>query len=281
MSNEKILIVEDEIIVAMGIEQKLIDLGYDVVDIIDTGENAVKRAGQLKPDLILMDIVLKGEMDGVEAAQQIHDELDIPIIYLTAYSDKDILKRAQMTEPYGYMIKPFRKSEVNAYIEVAIYKHKSEKRKSEDIKRKILADYYDFVLEALPQYAENSEQKIKVMLLNNLENRFEEELRPNFEKEMNKEVTDDPTSLFNAYTTWLSDLFSSFGIRNKTTSDKQGYCIEFLNCPWKDEAKKKPVFCLNCQALINRSFSWTEFEGTVEQQATIANGSSSCIFKLY
>ena len=280
MSGEKILIVEDEIIVAMGVEQKLLDLGYDVINIVDTGEDAVKCAKQLKPDLILMDIVLKGKMDGIEAAQQIHDNLDIPIIYLTAYSDDDVLKRARITEPYGYMIKPFRKNEVKAYIEVALYKHKSEKKNSEDIRRKILADYYDFVLTALPKY-ETSQEEIKILLLNIISKRLEEDLKPHFDEEMSKQFTDDPNSLFNAYLTWLSNLFSSFGIQNRLTSNNQGYYIEFLNCPWKIEAKKKPVFCINCQAIMNCSFSWTEFEGTVDHDTTIAEGHPSCNFKFH
>ena len=281
MSGEKILIVEDEIIVAMGVEQKLLDLEYNVVDIVDTGEDAVKRASQLRPDLILMDIVLKGKMDGIEAAQRIHDNLDIPIIYLTAYSDDEVLKRARVTEPYGYMIKPFRKSEVKAYIEMALYKHKSEKKNSENIRRKILADYYDFVLTALPRYAETSQEEIKIMLLNILEKRLKEDLKPNFDEEVNNQLTDDPNVLFNTYLTWLSYLFSSFGIQNRITSNNQGYYIEFLNCPWKYEAKKKPVFCFNCQAIMNCSFSWTGFEGTVTQNTTIAEGHSSCIFRFY
>ena len=280
MSGEKILIVEDEIIVAMGVEQKLLDLGYDVINIVDTGEDAVKCAKQLKPDLILMDIVLKGKMDGIEAAQQIHDNLDIPIIYLTAYSDDDVLKRARITEPYGYMIKPFRKNEVKAYIEVALYKHKSEKKNSEDIRRKILADYYDFVLTALPKY-ETSQEEIKILLLNIISKRLEEDLKPHFDEEMSKQFTEDPNSLFNAYLTWLSNLFSSFGIQNRLTSNNQGYYIEFLNCPWKIEAKKKPVFFINCQAIMNCSFSWTEFEGTVDHDTTIAEGHPSCNFKFH
>ncbi len=279
MSGEKILIVEDEIIMAMAVEQKLVDLGYDVVGIIDTGEDAVKCADQLRPDLILMDIVLKGKMDGIEAAQQIHDDLDIPIIYLTAYSDDDVLKRARVTEPYGYMIKPFRKGEVKAYIEMALYKHKLEKKNSESIRRRILADYYDFVLTALPKYAETSQEELKVMLLNILEKRLEEDLKPNFNEEMKKQLTDDPNTVFNTYLSWLSDLFSSFGIQNKLSSNNQGYYIEFLNCPWKHEAKKKPVFCLNCHAIINCSFNWTEFEGNVDQNSTIAEYSDSCVFR--
>ena len=279
MSGKKIMIVEDEVIMAMAVEQKLIDLGYEVVDTIDRGDDAIKRAKQLRPDLILMDIILKGDTDGIEAAQEIHDDLDIPVIYLTAYSDDEVLKRARITEPYGYMVKPFRTSEMKAHIEMALYKHESEKRNSENIKRKILADYYDFVLTALPQYAEASQEELKDMLLNILEKRLEEEFKPNFNEEMTDELNEESDVLFNYYLTWLSDLFSGFGIQNELLFNDQGYYIEFLNCPWKEEAKKKHVFCLNCYAIMKSSFKWIEFEGTVNQMTTIADGSKSCIFR--
>jgi CheY-like chemotaxis protein len=106
MSRKRILIVEDESILAMLIKGKLQSLGYDIADWVDTGEDAIRKAKELVPDLILMDIVLKGKMDGIDASKQIHNFLDIPIIYLTAYSDDEVLKRARITEPYGYLIKP-------------------------------------------------------------------------------------------------------------------------------------------------------------------------------
>ena len=280
MSGEKILIVEDEIIVAMNMEQKLIDLRYNVVGIAVSGEDAVKYASQLKPDLILMDIILKGKIDGINAANQINDILDVPIIYLTAYSDEDVLKRAQKTEPYGYMLKPFRESDVKVQIEMALYKHKSKNKKCESIKRKILADYYDFILAVLSNYAETSQEELKIMLLNILEKRLENDLKPSFDEEMNSQLTDDPNILFNNYLTWLSNLFSSFGIQNMITSDKDVYYIEFLNCPWRSEAKNKPVFCLNCQAIINCSFGWAELEGKMDRKSTIVEKSPSCIFRL-
>src|SRR5690606_38383489 len=123
MSGERIMVVEDESILAMLIKRKLQNWGYEVVDWVDTGEEAVKNAEKYKPDLILMDIVLKGDMDGIEAAQRIREKVDIPIIYLTAYSNDEVLKRAQETEPYGYILKPFREGEVNANIKMALYKH--------------------------------------------------------------------------------------------------------------------------------------------------------------
>jgi len=129
MSGERIMVVEDESILVMLLKRKLNNYGYGEIDWVDTGEAAVRNAESFKPDLILMDIVLKGNMDGIEAAKRINENFDIPIIYLTAYSSDEVLKRALETEPYGYIIKPFRELEINANIKIALHKHKSEKNK--------------------------------------------------------------------------------------------------------------------------------------------------------
>jgi two-component system cell cycle sensor histidine kinase/response regulator CckA len=126
MDKAKILIVEDEGIVAKDIQKCLQTLGYLVSAIVDTGEEAVKQATLLRPDLILMDIVLKGDMDGIEAARHIRNHIHVPVIYLTAYSDKNILKRAMITEPYGYIIKPYSERELRSAIEMALYKFTME-----------------------------------------------------------------------------------------------------------------------------------------------------------
>ncbi|AEH60473.1 response regulator receiver protein [Methanosalsum zhilinae DSM 4017] len=129
MDKTKILIVEDENIIALNIKKKLRNIGYIVPGIASTGKEAIEKAEITFPDLVLMDIRLKGEMDGVEAASQIRDKFDIPVIYLTAYSDEEILERAKKTEPYGYILKPFKESELRTSIEVALHKHKMEKGK--------------------------------------------------------------------------------------------------------------------------------------------------------
>ncbi len=128
MSKGKILVVEDERLVAEDIKDTLEDIGYSVVGIVDTGEKALEKAEESRPDLVLMDIVLKEEMDGVKAAEEIKNELDIPVIYLTAYSDDEKLKRAKVTQPFGYIIKPFRRRELHSNIEMALYKHEMEKK---------------------------------------------------------------------------------------------------------------------------------------------------------
>lgn len=122
--NSKILIVENERIVADDIKQRLEDLGYEVIGISGNSEDALKKTGEIKPDIILMDIILTGEVDGIKTAQQISEIYSIPFIYLTAYYDDEILKRASLTQPAGYITKPFNTVGLHAAIQMALYKQK-------------------------------------------------------------------------------------------------------------------------------------------------------------
>ncbi len=126
MSKTNILIVEDESIVAKDIQQSLKKLGYTVVGVCSTGQDAINVAEETKPDLVLMDIMLKGDMSGIEAATHIREKWNIPIIYLTAYADESTLTKAKISEPYGYIIKPFKEIDLHTSIEIAIYKHGKE-----------------------------------------------------------------------------------------------------------------------------------------------------------
>ena len=127
MKKEKIMIVEDEYIIAQDIKEKLGEMGYGVTCIASTGEEAIQRAEKDRPRLILMDIVLRDEMDGIEAANRIRGRLGIPIIFLTAYSDDASLQRAKITEPFGYLLKPFTSDNLRVAIEMSLYKAKMEK----------------------------------------------------------------------------------------------------------------------------------------------------------
>jgi two-component system cell cycle sensor histidine kinase/response regulator CckA len=126
MSVARILIVEDERIVAMGLEAQLHNLGYEVVGHEASGAQAVETAERLQPDLVLMDIRLHGDMDGVEAARLIRRRCRVPVVFLTAYSNQSILERAKVTEPYGYILKPYEDRELHIVIEMAVYKHRME-----------------------------------------------------------------------------------------------------------------------------------------------------------
>jgi PAS domain S-box-containing protein/putative nucleotidyltransferase with HDIG domain len=126
MSSPKILVVEDETIVAKDIQSTLEELGYNVPAVVYSGKEAIAKTGETSPDLILMDIMLKGDMDGITAADQIRDRFNIPVIYLTAYANEQILKRARLTSPFGYMLKPFERREIHAVIEMALQKSRME-----------------------------------------------------------------------------------------------------------------------------------------------------------
>ena len=128
MNKAHLLVVEDEHIVALDIQDRLIDLGYTVVGLAPTGATAIKKALDLRPDLILMDIKLKGDMDGITASGIIRESLDVPIIYLTAFADETTLERAKRVGPFGYLLKPFEERELHTAIEMALYKHKMEQK---------------------------------------------------------------------------------------------------------------------------------------------------------
>ncbi|GAB1544718.1 hypothetical protein NUACC21_73940 [Scytonema sp. NUACC21] len=128
MTGTTILVVEDEGIVAKDLQKRLVKLGYNVPALASSGEEAIHMAEDIHPDLILMDIRLKGNIDGVEAVQQIQSKFDVPIIYLTAYADDNTLERARLTEPFGYLLKPFKEKELHTTIEIALSKYKKEKQ---------------------------------------------------------------------------------------------------------------------------------------------------------
>ncbi len=124
----KVLVVEDEWVVARDIEQLLIALGYEPVGCVDQGDQALALTAELRPDLVLMDIQLAGSMDGITAAQQIRNQYALPVVFLTAFTADDVLSRAKLTEPFGYILKPFSERELRTVLAMALYKHQAETR---------------------------------------------------------------------------------------------------------------------------------------------------------
>jgi PAS domain S-box-containing protein len=127
MAKAQILIVENDSIVAKDIKRTLKNQGFAVPSIASSGAEAFAKIKENSPDLVLMDILLKKEMDGIEAANQIRSQYNIPVVYLTAFADEKVLERAKITEPFGYIIKPFVDRELHSAIQIALYKHKMEK----------------------------------------------------------------------------------------------------------------------------------------------------------
>ncbi len=128
MEKAKIMIVEDEAITALDLKSRLKRAGYDVVATVSSGEDAIPAAAERRPDLVLMDIRLNGDMDGIAAAQTIRARYGTPVIYLTAHADEATLQRAKATQPHGYLLKPFEEKEIRTTIEMALYKHQMERK---------------------------------------------------------------------------------------------------------------------------------------------------------
>lgn len=145
MAAPTILIVEDESLVALNIRHTLENRGYTVPPVASSGKDALDKIKQHNPDLVLMDIVLRGEMDGIEVAEQIRSSHDIPIVYLTAYSDDTTTHRAKLTHPFGYLLKPFSDTELHSTVEMALSKHEMEKnlKKSEEKYRALTENVLD------------------------------------------------------------------------------------------------------------------------------------------
>lgn len=126
MAKVKILVVEDESLVSRDIQSSIKKLGYVVTAGINSGEKAIASIEEERPDIVLMDIMLKGKMNGIEAANLIKERFDIPVVFLTAYADDSTVNKAKVSEPYGYIMKPFKEKELQTTIEVALYKHEKD-----------------------------------------------------------------------------------------------------------------------------------------------------------
>ena len=131
----KIMVVDDEVVIALRLQQRLTTMGFDITGVAHSGEEAVEKARRLRPDLILMDIMIPGKLDGIAAAKIVKDELGIPVVFLTAFSEDNIIDRAKQAEPYGYILKPFQDREIKAAVEIALYKNKMEKALRESDKK--------------------------------------------------------------------------------------------------------------------------------------------------
>jgi PAS domain S-box-containing protein len=127
-ARSKVLIVEDEFVTGTDIQNSLTEMGYEAPCIVDNGAEAIRRAGELRPDVVLMDIILKGEMSGIQAAAEIRERYDIPVLFLTAHSDEATVEMAKIAGPFGYIIKPFESQKVRVGIEMALYRHAMEER---------------------------------------------------------------------------------------------------------------------------------------------------------
>jgi CheY-like chemotaxis protein len=129
---KKILVVEDERVTSWDLQNSLTGLGYDVFATAVSGEEAIRKVAETRPDLVLIDVKLKGKMDGVEAAEQIRTRFGVPVVYLSAYSDWTTLERAKATHPFAYLLKPIEEGRLCSIVEMALYQDRADEDSQED-----------------------------------------------------------------------------------------------------------------------------------------------------
>ena len=149
----RILIVEDQRLVAADIENTLKKLGYLVVGSVSSAEDAISKSEELRPELVLMDVRLRGKMDGIQAAEIIRDRFGLPVVYLTAYADEETILRAKKTTPFGYLVKPFNERELRATIEIAFYSHQMERTLADERARRLVAEEFKLLVDGVRDYA--------------------------------------------------------------------------------------------------------------------------------
>ena len=238
MSKKRIMVVEDEGITAMRIKNSLEQMGYHVTSTVFSGEEAIIKANEDRADLVIMDIVLDGKMDGIEAAGQIRSLLKIPIVYLTAHSDDKMLKRIKDTEPFGYINKPFDERELQAVVEIAFYKHEMEQRLKEhkdalEVKVKERTEELESAIERLQQAEitlrlrakelEESNTALKVLLKqreldqhefqNNMLSNIKHLIMPYIEKLKRSRAMSDELVYINIIESNLKDIVSPFSAK--------------------------------------------------------------------
>ena len=153
---KRILVVEDDTDIILSIKEGLEYHGYKVIGSAVSGEQALSMLERKTPDLVLMDIQLMGDMDGVETAEQVRSKFKIPVVYLTGLTDDKILDRAKLTDPYGYIVKPFELNELKAAIEIALHKHANEMKKE-----KTISMLQDSVAEIMFDYTKHKPEPMK------------------------------------------------------------------------------------------------------------------------
>ena len=149
----RILVVEDQRLIAADIENTLKKLGYVVVGNVASGEEAISKSDEVRPELVLMDVRLRGEMDGIHAAEVIRDRFNLPVVYLTAYADEETILRAKKTTPFGYLVKPFNERELRATVEIAFYTHQMERTLADERAKRRGAEEFKTLVDGVRDYA--------------------------------------------------------------------------------------------------------------------------------
>jgi CheY-like chemotaxis protein len=284
MSKAGVLIVEDEAITALEIRNVIESSDYEVLSVVHSGEEAIKQALTLKPDLILMDIILQGDMDGVDAARKIKEFLDIPILYITAL-DSIEPNRLKNTRGSGYLVKPISEGELLSNIEIAIHNYKTTKEEMVNNKFESLSDVQVFMQSMIPQLSSNLPIDKRGSFLGTFHKKFEKYMKPRFLKETgryDKGVFNKlpESGKLQVYLSWINSFFLNLGFEVDIFQQGDEWIITLRDCTWCERNYENIFYCLICQAILKQTFGWTNLDGDIESLSDASLSKSLCRYKI-
>ncbi len=264
MNCAKVLVVEDEFITQMEIENILNTLGHQSY-MASSCEEAIQTALEVEPDLVLMDIKLKGGDDGVKTVQIIKDSIDVEVIYLTAHLSPELKDSVDLTRPVACILKPFVRKELITNIETAL-------RRNEKIEPyENVYIFYGMIGTLLASSIPLNEKK---SFINQFSIIFEAKMRRYFVSELEKYDSVD----LHVYLACLSSMLYSLGFKNnRMANESRGYMM-ISSCPWK-YGKHSEIFCQICQIMAETTLSWTDVVGNVNIESSMFKGDIFCGFK--
>lgn len=271
MNQAKILVIEDEFITAMEITEML-KLSEYVPYAVKSREDPVEKAASIRPHLIIADIELQSQNDGIKIVGEIKKFMDVPVIYITSHSDKKTIESAKLTRPNAYLLKPFEWNELISNIKIALYKHEKDNEERLNREYEFFDPIYSFYGElgallacSLP-YSERNDFLINFSAI------FEENFKTNFLKDLD-------SGKFEDYISSLSSMLTNLGFANKILyNNSRGY-LTIVNCPWRNEKYNNEIFCHLCQLMAKLTFSWAGLVGDVKNESRFTGGVIFCKFK--
>jgi len=276
---EKILVIEDETITALEIQNKLESWGYEVVGLAGSGEDAINLANEKGTDLILADIVLRGEMDGIDAVERISRNFDVPVIYLTAHADGDTFERAKLTKPSGYCIKPFNDTELKYSIEIALLRRDFDYKNHEFIDKERMNTVRDFMLSSTRALTSQLRIEDTASFLREFAKFFESNMKLKFERELNVnhdslDYQEYARKVLSEYIAWMAHMFTNLGYRVETGADE----FTVTECLWSPNIKDNKIYCLMCKAMSELTFKWTDINGKINHNYLLGPNPPRCRF---
>jgi CheY-like chemotaxis protein len=284
MSKAGVMIVEDEAITALEIRNVIESSDYEVLSVVYSGEEAIKEALTLKPDLILMDIILKGELDGVDAARKIKEFLDIPVLYITALESVEP-DRLKNTKGAGFLVKPISEGELMSNIEIAIHNYKRNKEELKNNKVESLSDVQVFLQSIIPQLSSNLSIDKRGAFLGIFHKKFEKYMKSRFLKETgryDKGVFDKlpESGKLQVYLTWINNFFQNLGFEVDVFDQGDDWIVTFRDSTWCERNYENIFCCLICQAILKQTFSWTGIHGSIESISDASFNKPLCRYNI-